>query len=109
MFGVVAPKNTAVAIIDKLNIEINAGLADPRIRARLAEPGATALVPGTFDGVTVVVTGGGTGLFAIVGRGGQGGQGGAHAPQREVARFRSVGRDEHIECFHAGGTPAVHC
>ncbi len=26
------------------------------------EPGATALVPGTFDGVTVVVTGGGTGL-----------------------------------------------
>ena len=25
-------------------------------------PGATALVPGTFDGVTVVVTGGGTGL-----------------------------------------------
>jgi NAD(P)-dependent dehydrogenase (short-subunit alcohol dehydrogenase family) len=26
------------------------------------EPGETALVPGTFDGVTVVVTGGGTGL-----------------------------------------------
>ena len=25
-------------------------------------PGATALVPGTYDGVTVVVTGGGTGL-----------------------------------------------
>ena len=29
---------------------------------RPPEPGATALVPGTFDGVTVVVTGGGTGL-----------------------------------------------
>ena len=33
---------------------------------RPPEPGATALAPGTFDGVTVVVTGGGTGLGKAV-------------------------------------------
>ncbi len=36
-FGVGAPKNTPVEIIDKLNKEINAGLADPKIKARLAQ------------------------------------------------------------------------
>jgi tripartite-type tricarboxylate transporter receptor subunit TctC len=35
--GVVAPKNTPIAIIDKLNQEINAGLADPKIKARFAD------------------------------------------------------------------------
>jgi len=37
--GVGAPKNTSAEIIGKLNIEINAALADPRIRARLADLG----------------------------------------------------------------------
>lgn len=37
-------------------------MIEPRGLPRPPEPGATALVPGTFDGVTVVVTGGGTGL-----------------------------------------------
>ena len=37
-----APKNTPVEIVDKLNREINAGLADPKINARLAEVGASA-------------------------------------------------------------------
>jgi len=37
IFGFGAPKNTPTEIIDKLNKEINAGLADPRIRARLAD------------------------------------------------------------------------
>ena len=42
-FGVGAPKNTPAEIVDKLNKEINAGLADPKIKARLADLGGTAL------------------------------------------------------------------
>jgi tripartite-type tricarboxylate transporter receptor subunit TctC len=42
--GVGAPKNTPAEIIAKLNTEINAGLADPKIKARLADLGGTALV-----------------------------------------------------------------
>jgi tripartite-type tricarboxylate transporter receptor subunit TctC len=41
--GLGAPRNTPVEIIDKLNREINAGLADPRIRARIADLGNTPL------------------------------------------------------------------
>jgi tripartite-type tricarboxylate transporter receptor subunit TctC len=44
--GVGAPKNTPVEIIDRLNKEINAGLADPQLRARLADLGGTVL-PGS--------------------------------------------------------------
>ena len=40
-FGV--PKNTPAEIIDKLNREINAGLGDPKIKARLAELGSSIL------------------------------------------------------------------
>ena len=40
-YGVVAPKNTPAEIIDKLNKEINAALADPKIKARLAELGGS--------------------------------------------------------------------
>jgi tripartite-type tricarboxylate transporter receptor subunit TctC len=42
-FGVGAPRSTPSEIIDRLNKEINAGLADPKIRARLAELGGTVL------------------------------------------------------------------
>lgn len=38
--GVGAPKNTPAEISDQLNKEINAGLADPSLRARIAEQGA---------------------------------------------------------------------
>jgi tripartite-type tricarboxylate transporter receptor subunit TctC len=38
-YGVAAPKDTPREIIDKLNKEINAGLADPKIKERLAELG----------------------------------------------------------------------
>ena len=38
--GIGAPKNTPAEIIDKLNKEINAVLADPKIKARLADLGA---------------------------------------------------------------------
>ena len=39
LFGIGAPKGTPVEIIDKLNKEINAALADPGIKARLADLG----------------------------------------------------------------------
>ena len=41
--GVGAPKNTPAEIIDKLNKEINAGLADPKIVSRIAELGGAVL------------------------------------------------------------------
>jgi tripartite-type tricarboxylate transporter receptor subunit TctC len=44
--GVGAPKNTPAEIVDKLNKEINAALADPKVEARLAALGAIAL-PGS--------------------------------------------------------------
>jgi tripartite-type tricarboxylate transporter receptor subunit TctC len=45
-YGVGAPKNTPAVIIERLNKEINAGLADPKLRARLADLGGTML-PGS--------------------------------------------------------------
>jgi tripartite-type tricarboxylate transporter receptor subunit TctC len=44
--GFGAPKDTPAAIIDVLNSEVNAGLADPMIKARFADLGATVL-PGS--------------------------------------------------------------
>ena len=41
--GVGVPRNTPSWIIDRLNREINAGLADSRIRSRLADLGGAAL------------------------------------------------------------------
>jgi len=37
--GVGVPKGASAEIIDKLNKEINAGLTDPKVKARLAELG----------------------------------------------------------------------
>ncbi|HMA72653.1 MAG TPA: tripartite tricarboxylate transporter substrate binding protein [Xanthobacteraceae bacterium] len=45
-YGVAAPKNTPSEIVDKLNMEINAGLADSKLRARLADVGGT-VIPGS--------------------------------------------------------------
>jgi tripartite-type tricarboxylate transporter receptor subunit TctC len=45
-YGMGVPKGTPPEIIDKLNKEVNAGLADPKIKARLAELGGM-LTPGT--------------------------------------------------------------
>jgi tripartite-type tricarboxylate transporter receptor subunit TctC len=44
--GIAAPKGTPPEIVDKLNREINAALADPKIKARLADWGSTPL-PGS--------------------------------------------------------------
>jgi tripartite-type tricarboxylate transporter receptor subunit TctC len=50
-WGVGAPKATPAEIVGKLNQEINAALADPQIRTRLAELGTTPLLfsPGEFS------------------------------------------------------------
>jgi tripartite-type tricarboxylate transporter receptor subunit TctC len=49
-YGVGAPKGTPAEVIDKINKEINAGLADPKLKARLADLGGTpfALSPAEF-------------------------------------------------------------
>jgi len=48
-FGIGAPKNTSAEIIDKLNKEINAALADPKNKARLANLGGDVLVLSPAD------------------------------------------------------------
>jgi tripartite-type tricarboxylate transporter receptor subunit TctC len=48
-FGVGIPKNTPADIVDMLNKEINAGLADPKMKARLADFGGTPLVVSPAD------------------------------------------------------------
>jgi tripartite-type tricarboxylate transporter receptor subunit TctC len=47
--GIGAPKNTPTEVVEKLNKEINAGLADPKIKARLAELGSTTLAGSPAD------------------------------------------------------------
>ncbi len=42
-FGVGAPRDTPAEIVSKLNTEINAGLSDPQIKARLVDLGATPM------------------------------------------------------------------
>jgi tripartite-type tricarboxylate transporter receptor subunit TctC len=48
-FGAGAPKGTPLEIVDKLNEEINAGLADPKIKARLADLGGAVLAGSPAD------------------------------------------------------------
>ncbi len=47
--GLGAPAGTPVEIIERLNREINAGLADPRVRARIAEAGAEPFMGSPAD------------------------------------------------------------
>jgi tripartite-type tricarboxylate transporter receptor subunit TctC len=49
LFGVVAPRNAPGDIVEKLNKEINAGLADPRIKARIADLGGGVLTGSPAD------------------------------------------------------------
>jgi tripartite-type tricarboxylate transporter receptor subunit TctC len=42
-FGVGAPRNTPADLVEKLNAMINAGLVDPKIKARLADFGGIVL------------------------------------------------------------------
>jgi tripartite-type tricarboxylate transporter receptor subunit TctC len=48
-FGVAAPKGTPAEVIEALNREINAGLADPTIKVRLAEMGGMPLTGSPAD------------------------------------------------------------
>ncbi len=48
-FGIGAPKNTPVEIIERLNTEINAALAEPKFKARLADLGAVPLAGSPAD------------------------------------------------------------
>jgi tripartite-type tricarboxylate transporter receptor subunit TctC len=47
--GIGAPKRTPTEIIEKLNKEINAGLADPKIKTRVADMGGTVLAGSPAD------------------------------------------------------------
>jgi tripartite-type tricarboxylate transporter receptor subunit TctC len=48
-YGIVAPKGTPNEIVERLNQATNAGLADPKIKARLAELGASVLSGSVAD------------------------------------------------------------
>ena len=48
-WGIAAPKNTPADIVYKLNREINAALADPKMKARLADLGGTVLPGASTD------------------------------------------------------------
>jgi tripartite-type tricarboxylate transporter receptor subunit TctC len=49
VLGIGVPKRTPVEIIDKLNREINAALADPKVKTRLADLGGTPLAGSSAD------------------------------------------------------------
>jgi tripartite-type tricarboxylate transporter receptor subunit TctC len=48
-WGVGVPRNTPPTIVEKLNKEINAALADPKLKARFADLGGTMLPGSTAD------------------------------------------------------------
>ena len=48
-YGIGAPRNTPSEIVAKLNIEINAALADPKMKARLADLGGMVLAGSAAD------------------------------------------------------------
>jgi tripartite-type tricarboxylate transporter receptor subunit TctC len=49
MMGIGAPKDTPTEVIDRLNQAINAALADPKIKARLADLGGPPLIGSPAD------------------------------------------------------------
>jgi tripartite-type tricarboxylate transporter receptor subunit TctC len=55
-FGIGAPKNTPAEIVERLNKEINAALADPKARARLAEMGGMIFAGSPADFGKLVVS-----------------------------------------------------
>jgi tripartite-type tricarboxylate transporter receptor subunit TctC len=48
-FGVGVPRNTPTDVVDRLSREINAGLADPNMKARLVDLGGTVLAGSPVD------------------------------------------------------------
>ena len=53
-FGVCAPNATPAEIVEKLNKEVNAGLADPKIKARLLDLGGDVLALSPADFVKFI-------------------------------------------------------
>jgi tripartite-type tricarboxylate transporter receptor subunit TctC len=53
-YGLGAPRETPLAVIERLNREVNAGLADPQIRARLADLDGTALAGSPVDFASLI-------------------------------------------------------
>jgi tripartite-type tricarboxylate transporter receptor subunit TctC len=49
LFGLGAPRNTPLDIIQRLNTEVNSGLADPKMKARLAELAGVVLAGSPAD------------------------------------------------------------
>jgi tripartite-type tricarboxylate transporter receptor subunit TctC len=48
-YGIVAPKNTPAAVVDRLHTDINAVIADPRMKERLADLGAVVFTSSSDD------------------------------------------------------------
>src|SRR5262249_13917951 len=48
-YGIGAPRATPAEIVDRLNKEINAALADPRMKARIVDLGGAVLAPSPAD------------------------------------------------------------
>jgi len=48
-YGIGAPRNTPAEIVERLNTEVNAGLADPQFKQRLADLGGTVLAGSPAD------------------------------------------------------------
>jgi tripartite-type tricarboxylate transporter receptor subunit TctC len=57
-YGLAAPKGTPADVIAKLNKEINAALADPKMKMRIAELGGMPMpmTPGEYDAFIVAET-----------------------------------------------------
>jgi tripartite-type tricarboxylate transporter receptor subunit TctC len=53
--GIVAPRDTPTEIIDKLNKEINAGLADHQIARRIADSGGVTIPGSSADFAKLIV------------------------------------------------------
>jgi tripartite-type tricarboxylate transporter receptor subunit TctC len=53
-YGIGAPKETPAEIVDKLNKEVNAALADPKIRARISDLGGTVFAGTAADFATLI-------------------------------------------------------
>jgi tripartite-type tricarboxylate transporter receptor subunit TctC len=53
-FGIAAPRQTPPDVIDRINREINSALADPRIRAKIAELGGQVIPVSSTDFVALI-------------------------------------------------------
>jgi tripartite-type tricarboxylate transporter receptor subunit TctC len=54
--GIGAPKDTSAEVVEKLNKEINAALADPKIRTRIVELGGVPMPMSAAEFATLIVS-----------------------------------------------------